>query len=186
MNPTTSKKRVAFLTANKGVEKSELTGPWDAIQEAGYETELLAPTADPVQLVVSDQEPAGEQKVDAAVAQAAAGDYDLLVLPGGTINADTLRMNSDAINFVREFVQTGRTIGAICHGPWALVESGDIKGKTATSYPSLRTDITNAGGTWQDEAPTVCPMNGWELITARNPDDVPVFSQALVNALNQD
>lgn len=186
MNPTKTKKRVAFLTANTGVEKSELTGPWEAIRAAGYETDLLAPKPDPVKLVISDEEPAGEQDVDSEVSKASPADYDMLVLPGGTINADTLRLDKDAIDFVREFVKSGRSVGAICHGPWALVESGDIKGKTATSYPSLRTDITNAGGTWQDEAPTICPMNGWELITARNPDDVPVFSDALLAALGRD
>lgn len=180
--PDLSTARVAILTAARGVERSELVEPRNALLEADVRADLVSP-ADEVSTVISDLEPADSFAVDVHVAQARAQDYDLLLVPGGTVNADSLRLDEVAIALVHAFVEAGRPVAAICHGPWALVESGDIRGKTVTSYPSLRTDVRNAGGTWQDEAPTVCTANGWTLVTARNPGDLEVFNAAVLEVL---
>lgn len=111
-------------------------------------------------------------------------DYDALVLPGGTTNADSLRMNADAVAFVTAFAQSGKAIAAICHGPWMLVEADVVRGKTLTSYPSLQTDVRNAGGTWVDEESVTCHDRGFTLVTSRNPDDLGVFVEAAASAFS--
>lgn len=170
-------KNVAFL-ATDGVEQVELTRPWNFIREAGGHTELLSPKDDRIQgfnhLDQGDSFP-----VDTPVAEADSADYDALVLPGGVANPDSLRTDSDAVGFVREFSSLGRPIAAICHGPWLLVEADIVAGRKLTSWPSLKTDIRNAGGEWVNQE--VCVYNG--LITSRKPDDLGAFCDALLDAL---
>ena len=175
-------KKIAFLLANSGVEQAELTTPWEALREAGAETTLIAPEKDTVQAFTNDVEKADTFDADLAVADASAADHDALVLPGGTTNADSLRQDERAVALVKAFVEAGKPIAAICHAPWTLVEAGVLEGKTLTSFPSLRTDITNGGGTWVDEESFSCPSNGWTLVTSRNPDDLPAFVEAAAAA----
>ncbi|OYN90676.1 type 1 glutamine amidotransferase domain-containing protein [Parenemella sanctibonifatiensis] len=174
---------VAFLMANSGVEEIELTGPRDAVTDAGATAVLLAPEKATIQAFENDTDTAGTFHADHAVADADPADYDLLVLPGGTTNPDALRLDQEAVDFVRRFVRTGKPVAAICHGPWTLVEAGVLSGKTLASWPSLKTDITNAGSEWVDVEVQVCPANGWTLITSRNPDDVPAFADTIVKTL---
>jgi protease I len=173
-------KKVAFLTANEGVEEAELTTPWQAVKDAGGEPVLLAPESGSVQAFNHDVEPADRFSVDEPVGRASVDEYVGIVLPGGTINADKLRTGGQAVAFVKGFVDARKPVAAVCHGPWSLVEADVLGGKTLTSWPSLRTDIRNAGGTWVDEEVYVCPCNDWTLITSRKPDDLKAFSEAIV------
>jgi protease I len=175
---------VAFLMANAGVEQVELTGPRDALTKAGARVVLLAPEKGTIKAVNSDVEKADTFEADLAVSDADPADYDLLVLPGGTTNPDKLRMDADAVGFVTRYAQSGRPVGAICHGPWTLVEADVVRGKTLTSWPSLHTDVANAGGEWRDEEVFRCPMDPFVLITSRKPDDIPAFSDALIKELS--
>ncbi len=167
-------KKIAFL-ATDGVEQVELTEPWKAIREAGAEVELVSLEAGEIQ-GVNHMEKGETFRVDKAAADARPTDYDGLVLPGGVANPDYLRMNEDAVRFVRSFFEEGKPVGAICHGPWTLVEADVVRGRTLTSWPSLRTDIRNAGGTWVDEEVHVDAG----LVTSRKPDDIPAFTTKLV------
>jgi protease I len=171
-------KKIAFLTASEGIERVELTDPWRAVTDAGHTAELLAPDAGEVQLF-DHLDKADTQAVDRTVADASVADYDALVLPGGVANPDALRMDADAVGFVREFVASGKPVAAICHAPWTLVEAGSLSGKRVTSWPSLQTDIRNAGGDWVDEEVVV----DGNLISSRNPDDLPAFTKALLGAV---
>lgn len=173
-------KRIAFLVANSGVEQVELTRPWQAVKDAGGDPVLLAPDTDPVQSVNNDLELGDTFAVDATVSNANAEDYAALVLPGGVANPDKLRTVADAMSFIKTLAAAGKPIAAICHGPWSLVETGLTAGKTLTSWPSLQTDIRNAGGTWVDEEVFVCPMQGFDLVTSRRPDDLDAFNAQLV------
>ncbi|MDQ2727710.1 MAG: type 1 glutamine amidotransferase [Actinomycetota bacterium] len=173
-------KNIAFLVANSGVEQVELTAPWEAVKDAGGQPTLIAPEASTVQAFNNDVETADRFAADVAVSDTSAGDYDALILPGGTTNPDALRIVPAAVNLVKAFVATPKPIAAICHGPWSLVEAGVVGGKTLTSRPSLQTDIRNAGGTWVDEKVFVCPCNGWTLVSSRKPDDLGAFCKALV------
>ena len=175
---------VAFLMANAGVEQVELTGPRDALTKAGATVVLLAPEQGTIQAFNDDVEKGDTFDADLAVADADPSDYDLLVLPGGTTNPDTLRQDEDAVAFVKRFAESGKPIGAICHGPWTLIEADVVRGKTLSSWPSLKTDIRNAGGTWRDEQVTRSDENGFVLVTSRNPDDIPAFGDALVQELS--
>lgn len=175
-------KKVAFLLHNSGVEQAELTTPWKAFGDAGASTMLIAPEKGEVQAFNNDVEKADTFDADLAVSDADAADYDALVLPGGTTNTDSLRMDTGAVAFVKSFADAGKPIAAICHGPWTLVEGGLVDGKTLTSYPSLQTDIRNAGGTWVDEKSFTCPDNGWTLVTSRDPDDLEAFVEAAADA----
>ena len=165
MSDSLSGRTVAFLMANSGVEEAELVEPRNAVTNAGATVVLLAPEKETIQAFSHDVEKGGTFQADEAVKNADPSSYDLLVLPGGTTNPDKLRLDTDAIDFVRRFVAAGKPVAAICHGPWTLVEAGVVDGKTLTSWPSLRTDIVNAGGDWRDEEVFVCPMKGWTLIT---------------------
>jgi protease I len=171
-------KRVAFLVANEGVEQVELTEPWQAVEDAGGTPVLVSIDEGEVQafhhLDKGDQFP-----VDQTVSDADASDFEGLVLPGGVANPDVLRADEDAVAFTRAFFEQAKPVAAICHGPWTLVEAGVVKGRTLTSYPSIRTDIVNAGGRWVDEQ--VCVDQG--LVTSRNPDDLPAFCAKLVEEL---
>ena len=184
MSDSLSGRTVAFLMSNSGVEQVELTEPRDAVVNGGATVVLLAPEKGTIQAFTHDVEKAGTFRADEAVKNADPAAYDLLVLPGGTTNPDKLRLDTDAVDFVRRFVAAGKPVAAICHGPWTLVEAGVVDGKTLTSWPSLRTDITNAGGDWRDEEVFVCPMNGWTLITSRKPDDLPAFTKKIVETLS--
>ncbi len=175
-------KKIAFLVAGSGVEQVELTTPWDALRDAGAETTLVAPETGPVQAFDNDVEKADTFEATLAAASASVDDFDALVLPGGTTNADALRLEGAAVALVTAFVEAGKPVAAICHGPWALVEADVLAGKTLTSYPSLQTDLRNAGGTWVDEEAVTCPANGWTLVTSRNPGDLDAFVEAAAAA----
>jgi protease I len=163
-------KRVAFLVANEGIEQVELTTPWEAIEEAGGKPELIAPEAGEAQ-AFNHLDKADTFDVDKTVEAANADDYDALVLPGGVANPDNLRTHPEAVDFVRSFFEAGKPVAAICHAPWTLVEADVVSGRTLTSWPSLQTDIRNAGGTWVDEEVHV--DSG--LVTSRKPDDLDAF-----------
>ena len=184
MSKALSGKRIAFLVANSGVEQVELTKPWQAVEAAGGQPVLLAPDGAKVQAVNDDFELGDTFQPDLKVADATVGDYDGLVLPGGVANPDKLRLDADAVAFIRDFAFAGKPIAAICHGPWTLVEAGVVAGKTLTSWPSLQTDIRNAGGDWRDEEVRTCPMEGFTLVTSRKPDDLEAFDAALVEAFS--
>jgi protease I len=175
-------KRIAFLVANAGVENAELTTPWRAVKEAGGEPVLLAPEKDAVQTVNHDTEPAESFNPDHAVADVSAADFAGLVLPGGVANPDKLRLVPAAVAFVKAFAAAGKPIAAICHGPWTLVEAGVVAGKTLTSWPSLQTDIRNAGGNWRDEQVVLSQEQGFDLVTSRKPDDLDAFDEQLVKS----
>lgn len=173
-------KRIAFLVANSGVEQVELTRPWQEVKDAGATPVLVAPESGSIQAFNNDVERADQIPVDLELSGAKAQDFDALVLPGGTTNADKLRTLPEAVSFVKAFIDAAKPVASICHGPWSLVEAGVVGGKTLTSWPSLQTDIRNAGGTWVDEEVFVCPGNGWTLVTSRNPGDLDAFSKAVV------
>ena len=175
----TTTTKIAFLTANEGIEKVELTEPWQAVEDAGYEPVLLAPEAGEAQLF-EHLDQAGTQAVDGTVGDADVDHYAALVLPGGVANPDALRMDEDAVAFVKDFVASGKPVAAICHAAWTLVEADVVRGRSLASWPSLQTDIRNAGGEWVDEEVVV----DGNLITSRNPDDIPAFNKALLGALD--
>lgn len=169
-------RRVAFLAAD-GVEKVELERPRAAVQEAGGQVELLSIKSGEIDARNHDLEPAGTFAVDRQVGEAGIDEFDALVLPGGTVNGDKLRLDEAAVTFVRDFVRSGKPVAAICHGPWALVEADVVRDRTLTSYPSLRTDLRNAGATVVDQQ--VC-IDG-NLITSRSPEDLDAFCQAITD-----
>jgi protease I len=167
-------KRIAFL-ATDGVEQVELTEPWDGISGAGGTCQLIS--IGPGKIQGFEHHDRGRTfEVDTEVASADPAEYDGLVLPGGVINPDRLRMSEDAVRFVRRFFEHGKPVAAICHGPWMLVEADVVRRRTLTSWPSLRTDIRNAGGTWVDEQ--VCTDGA--LVTSRKPDDLPAFTKTAI------
>jgi protease I len=167
-------KRIAFLAADM-FEQVELVGPWQALEQAGAELELVSLKEGEIQ-GFDHYDKAGTFKVDKPVEEASATDYDALVLPGGVGNPDNLRQDENAVQFVRDFFEQGKPVGAICHAPWTLVEAGVVRGRTLTSFPSIQTDIRNAGGNWVDEEVHV--DNG--LVTSRKPDDIPAFNRKLI------
>ncbi len=171
-------RKVAFL-ATDGVEQVELTAPWNALEQAGAEVRLVSDKSGEIQAMNHDQK--GEKfPVDAEVSTVSARDFDALVLPGGVANPDKLRTNKDAVNFVREFMEADKPVAAICHGPWLLVEADAVRGRTVTSWPSLETDIKNAGGAWVDKQVQL----DQKLLTSRKPDDLPAFCAELVELLS--
>ncbi len=171
-------KTVAFLTAPEGVERVELTHPWEAVTDAGARAELLSTQTGKV-ATYDHLDKAETRPVDRLVADASVEDYDALVLPGGVANPDALRLDKDAVAFVRDFVASGKPVAAICHAGWMLAEAEVVSGRRVTSWPSLETDLRNAGATWLDE-PLVTDGN---LITSRKPDDLPGFTNALLEAV---
>ena len=167
-------KTIAFLVAAEGIEQVELTEPWRAVEEAGGTPRLLSPETGKVQ-AFNHLDKADTFDVDLAVAGADVADYAALVLPGGVANPDALRMDRDAVGFVKDFFDSGKPVAAICHAPWSLVEAGVLSGRRLTSWPSLQTDIRNAGATWVDQEVVV----DGNLVTSRNPDDLPAFNEKL-------
>jgi protease I len=168
-------KKIAFLTANEGVEQVELAEPLKAVREAGAEAELLAPEAGEVQ-AFNHLDKADTFAVDKPVGEAEASDYDGLVLPGGVANPDQLRTKPEALEFVRGFFEAGKPVGVICHGPWTLIDAGVAEGRTLTSWPSLETDLRNAGANWVDEEVHV----DQGLVSSRKPDDLEAFNAKIV------
>ncbi len=171
--------KVAFLVAAEGIEKVELTEPWAAVADAGFQPVLLSPESGTVQLF-EHLDKADTQAVDIEVGTAQIDDYAALVLPGGVANPDALRMDTDAVAFVKTFVESGKPVAAICHAPWTLIEADVVRGRQLTSWPSLQTDLRNAGAHWVDDRVVI----DGNLITSRNPDDLPPFISALLEALN--
>ncbi|HEY6741934.1 MAG TPA: type 1 glutamine amidotransferase domain-containing protein [Lapillicoccus sp.] len=168
-------KTIAFGVANEGIEQVELEEPWNAVKAAGGTPVLISMEAGKAQ-AFNHLDKAEVFDVDTTFGEASVSDYDGLVLPGGVANPDTLRTDEDAVRFVQDFVAAGKPVAAICHAPWTLVEAGVLDGRRLTSWPSLQTDIRNAGATWVDEEVV---RDGW-LVTSRKPDDLPAFNRALV------
>ena len=167
-------KRIAFLATN-GVEELELTKPWQAARDEGATTELVSTRPGRIYAMRHDEKGA-TFTVDRTTAQAKADPYDALVIPGGVASPDRLRLDDDAVRLVRSFVDSGKPVAAVCHGPWMLVEADVVDGRTVTSWPSLETDIENAGGTWVDEQVHV----DQGIVTSRKPDDLEAFSAKLI------
>jgi protease I len=175
MPDTLNGKKIAII-ATDGVEQVELVKPREAVEDAGAATVLLSLQSGEIQAMNSDIEPADKFRVDQEIADASPDDYDGVILPGGTVNADRLRMDDDVISFLQKFFADAKPVGVICHGPWPLVEADLVRGRTLTSYPSLRTDIRNAGGEVVDEEVVVDEG----LVSSRNPDDLPAFCAKIV------
>jgi protease I len=171
-------KKIAFLVSAEGIERVELTSPWEAMEKSGATPQLLSAETGTVQ-TFNHLDKADTFTVDQAVSEAKVDDYHALVVPGGVANGDFLRSDETSVSFVREFVSSGKPVAVICHGPWALVEADVVRGRRLTSWPSLKTDLRNAGGDWVDEEVVV----DGNLITSRKPDDLPAFNEKLTAAL---
>jgi protease I len=173
-------KTVAFLCNTEGTEQVELTEPWKAVQEAGGTPKLVAPESGAIQgfnhLDKGDTFP-----VDVTLDEAKPAQFDALVLPGGVANPDQLRMRPEAVQFAKAFFDAGKPVAVICHGPWTLVEADVVRGRTLTSWPSVQTDLRNAGATWVDEEVVVCTEGPNTLVSSRKPDDLKAFCQTLVD-----
>jgi protease I len=172
-----SGKKIAFAVANEGVEQVELTSPWQAVEQAGGQPVLVSVESGQVQ-AFNHLDKGDTFDVDATFADSDPGDFDGLVLPGGVANPDQLRMHDDAVAFVKGFFEAGKPVAAICHAPWSLVEADVVRGRTLTSWPSLQTDLRNAGAEWQDREVVV----DGNLVTSRKPDDLDAFNQAALTA----
>ena len=170
---------VAFLVAKEGIEQAELTEPWKAVEQAGHHPVLISPEAGRVQ-AFKHLDKGDEFDLDRTVADARADDYAALVLPGGVINGDFVRADADAVAFVKAFFDAGKPVAAICHAAWVLAEADVVKGRRMTSWPSLRTDLRNAGAEWVDEEVVV----DGNLVTSRKPDDLPAFNDRLLTAVS--
>lgn len=172
--------RIAFLTAPEGVEQIELTDPWKAAVDAGHEPVLVS--TEPGKIQAFDHlDKADTFPVQEVVGETSADSFDGLVLPGGVANPDFLRTDEKAVGFVRAFFDQGRPVGAICHAPWTLIEADVVRGRVLTSWPSLRTDVQNAGGRWVDEQVKVCDHGPNKLVTSRKPDDLKAFCETFLD-----
>jgi len=180
-----SGKTIAFLVSNEGIEQAELTSPWEAVKEAGGRPVLIAKEAGEAQ-AFNHLDKADTFSVDQTTSQVAVEDFAGLVLPGGVANGDQVRTDPDAVEFVRGFFDSGRPVAAICHGGWVIVEADRARNRTLTSWPSLQTDIRNAGGNWVDKEVQVCEGGSNVLITSRKPDDLPAFNRELIKAFSQE
>jgi len=178
MSDRLQNRKVAFLMANEGVEQVELTKPLEAVREAGAETELLAPEAGEIQ-AFNHLDKGDTFEAERAVGDADASEFDGLVLPGGVANPDQLRAKPEAQKFVRAFFEAGKPVAAICHGPWTLIDAGVVEGRTLTSWPSLQTDLRNAGANWVDEEVHV----DQGLVSSRKPDDLEAFNAKIVEEI---
>jgi protease I len=175
-----SGRRIAFLMDNEGVEQVELEKPLEAIRDAGADVDVIAPKAGGVQ-AFNHLDKGDTFDVDRTVSDADATDYDGVVLPGGVANPDNLRQDAEAVEFLRAFFEAGKPVAAICHAPWMLIEAGVVEGRTVTSWPSLQTDLRNAGAEWVDEE--VVTDSG--LVTSRKPDDLPAFTAKAVEEFGE-
>lgn len=174
-------KTIAFLVATEGIEQVELTEPWKAVEEAGGSPRLVSLEHGKVQ-AFNHLDKADTFPVDDVVESADVSSYDGLMLPGGVANPDQLRTSQAAVAFARGFAEAGKPIAVICHGPWTLVEAGVVRGRTLTSWPSLKTDIRNAGGEWVDEEVHVDTNGAGPIVSSRKPDDLKAFCQEMVDA----
>lgn len=184
MPSTLEGRKILVLTSNFGTETDEIQRPLAALREAGATVTVAAPETGSVQTLVLDKDLGPEVPVDAAHESVKAADFDALVLPGGTLNADTLRADETAQFLVRAFAADGKVVAAICHAPWILVETGLVDGRDVTSVPTIRTDLVNAGGTWSDQEVVIDETDGFRLITSRTPDDLDAFNAAVIDALS--
>jgi len=177
-------KKVLIITANTGIERDELLKPLKALKDMGASVTHASIKGGETQTFLHDTDKDTRVTSDTRLAGLSAAQFDALVIPGGTVNADTLRQDADAQRLVNEFADAGKTVAAICHGPWLLIDAGVVDGKSLTSYPSVRTDLLNAhAAEWVDQEVKECGANGWTLITSRNPDDLPAFSEAIGESL---
>ena len=183
MSKNLSSVRVAFVVANEGIEQIELTEPWKAVRDAGGTPQLVAPKSGTAQ-AMNHLDKADEFPVDRLTSEVGVDEFDAVVLPGGVANPDQLRIDTPAVNFIRAMFVAGKPVAAICHGPWTLVEANVVNGRTLTSWPSLETDIVNAGGSWVDEEVKVCRGGPNTLITSRKPDDLKAFCLELTEAFS--
>lgn len=179
-----SGKKVLVVVSNRGVEQDELKDPVHKLRAHGAKITIAAPEAGQVRSLVGDWDLGEVFEADETLADVQEADYDLLLVPGGTLNADNLRLDAEAQRIVKSFAASGRPIASICHGPWLLVETGLVKNKTLTSYKSIKADVINAGGTWKDEQVFRCPAENFVLITSRNPGDLPAFTEAVAQELS--
>lgn len=170
--------KIAFAVAGEGIEQVELTDPWKAVEQAGHQPVLVSVESGTVQ-AYNHLDKADTFDVDTTFAQTSVDDYAALVLPGGVANPDALRTDDGAVAFIKDFVASGKPVASICHAAWTLIEGGCVDGRRLTSWPSLQTDVRNAGGTWVDEEVVV----DGNLITSRKPDDLPAFTRELLAAL---
>lgn len=177
-------KTIAFLVAPEGVEQVELTEPWKAVEEAGGTPELVSTEVGKVQ-GFNHLTPADMFEADKAVGSVSVSDYAALVLPGGVANPDFLRTNSDAVAFAKGFFEEGKPVAVICHGPWTLVEADVVRGRTITSWPSVKTDLVNAGANWVDDEVVECSRGPNTLVSSRKPDDLPAFCKSLVGVISK-
>jgi protease I len=184
MSNELSGRRIAFMIANEGAEQVELTEPWQAVRDAGGTPELLAPEAGQAQ-AFNHLDKGDTFTVDTAIGDADPAGYDGLVLPGGVASPDQLRIVPAAVQFARAMFEAGKPAAVICHGPWTLVEADLVRGRTLTSWLSLHTDISNAGGTWVDTEVQVCTAGPNVLVTSRKPGDLPAFCEQLVTAFQK-
>jgi len=175
-------RRVLAIVTNYGVEQDELVVPTRALRDAGATVVVAAQSTAPVETLVGDKDPGEAVRPDTTIEEVDASQFDLLLVPGGTINADTLRQDAGAVSIASSFAASGRPIAAICHGPWLLVEAGLVEGKELTSFPSLTTDIRDAGGSWSDASVITDVEEGFTLVTSRTPDDLDDFVRELTTA----
>ncbi|MFI7440701.1 type 1 glutamine amidotransferase domain-containing protein [Nonomuraea indica] len=176
-------KTIAFLVAPEGVEEVELTEPWKSVKQAGGTPKLISTSSGQIQ-AFNHLDKGDTYAVDATVEDVSAADFAGLVLPGGVANPDFLRMDDKAVRFVRDFFDAGKPVAAICHAPWTLVEADVVRGRMVTSWPSLRTDLRNAGAEWVDREVVVCTAGPNMLVTSRKPDDLKAFDQAMIDAFS--
>jgi protease I len=179
MATTLDGKRIAFLVAPEGVEQVELTEPWKAVEQAGGTPELVSTEIGKIQ-AFNHLTPADTFDADKSADSVSAADYDALVLPGGVANPDFLRTQESAVAFAKGFFDSGKPVAAICHAPWTLIEADVVRGRTMTSWPSLQTDLRNAGANWVDEEVVECSAGPNTLISSRKPDDLPAFCDTFV------
>ena len=185
MSTSLNGKTIAFLVAPEGVEQVELTEPWKAVEQAGGTPELVSTEAGKIQ-AFNHLTPADAFEADKAADSVSASDYAALVLPGGVANPDFLRTNDAAVAFAKSFFDAGKPVAVICHGPWTLIEADVVRGRTITSWPSVKTDLRNAGANWVDDEVVECSRGPNTLVSSRKPDDLPAFCNTLVGVFAKD
>jgi len=185
MSTSLNGKTIAFLVAPEGVEQVELTEPWKAVEQAGGTPELVCTEVGKIQ-AFNHLTPADTFEADKAADSASASDYAALVLPGGVANPDFLRSNDAAVGFAKSFFDAGKPVAVICHGPWTLIEADVVRGRTMTSWPSVKTDLRNAGANWVDDEVVECSRGPNTLVSSRKPDDLPAFCNTLVGVFAKD